>query len=68
LRSLDGATPEQRAAIYGETMDLRLTLDPHSGSVEMRHAPRVLRIGVGGAFTSPSTPTMLKGKVQLKAA
>ena len=48
LRSLAKATPEQRAAIYGETMGLRITYDPGSASIEVEARPACIQVCVGG--------------------
>jgi site-specific DNA recombinase len=50
LRSLAKATPEQRAAIYGQTMGLRITHHPDQpewATVEARPAYVQVRVGGG---------------------
>jgi hypothetical protein len=50
LRSLAKATPEQRAAIYGQTMSLRITYhpdEPESVLVEVRPSCAQVRVGGG---------------------
>ena len=69
LGSLAKATPEQRAAIYEGTLGLRITYhhdEPGWATVEAR--PACVNGRVGGAFDPSSTPAVLKGKVQLRAA
>ncbi len=56
LRSLAKATPEQRAAIYGQTMGLRITYhpdEPESVLVEVRPSCAQVRVG-GGTATNPT--------------
>ncbi len=67
-RTLARATPEQRAVIYGQTMGLRITYNPEEASIEVEARPACSNSLVGGAFTSPSTPALLRGKVLLGAA
>ncbi len=48
LRSLARATPEQRAAIYGQTMGLRITYNPADASIEVEARPACTQVCVGG--------------------
>jgi hypothetical protein len=48
LHSLAKATPEQRAAIYGETMGLRITYNPDQASIEVEARPACTQVCVGG--------------------
>jgi len=55
LRSLAKATPEQRAAIYGETMGLRITYHPaEPGWATVEASPACVQVCVGGGtYTNP---------------
>ena len=60
------AAPKLKAEVDAE-LGVRVTYDPHRRVIGISAGPCSTE-RVGGAFTSPSTPTMLKGKVQLKTA
>ncbi len=50
LRSLDKATPEQRATINGQTMGLQMTYHPEDASVEIEARPACTKDRVGGGL------------------